>query len=516
MIVKNEENFLRGCLESVKDFVDEMVIVDTGSSDQTISIAEEFGANIYHFEWQHDFSKARNYALSKANGQWVIWLDADERLPKIAHQGLKQLILSDKYDAIVLKLRSEVRGVLGNTPHYQQSPRIFRKMPGVEFEFPIHEQISPSLIRQNARFVMVDAVIEHLGYAQSDEVLEEKIERNIRLLKKHLEMDPHNAYAHYQYAQSIEIKGETEDSREHYLKAIQYDENNTIAPTVYLHLAAAEVKNKNHDKALEYALESIKRAPNQYTGYNIIAEINYFRKNYQVAAEHYEKALSVIQIPVEKRKLDIMIEKEPNREKMYLKYLSSLFYLNEDEKAAPIFMKMAETVDKLPMNFIDIATKSLKHLHVPLSDWKRVFARFQSYGEQPLQPAYFLVLSSEEHWLQIEEVRKWLIQHLSGFEEGQPELQISIAEKLFNSGDITRAYRLIGSVDLGRYGNESVLYFKGVCEIKLGLLNEAVSTFEQLCKKVPENMSYKKTLGGLYAKSGNMEKAAQILRLITA
>ena len=80
MIVKNEERYLRECLESVKDIVSEIVIVDTGSTDSTIKIAKDYGAKLYSFGWINDFSAARNFALSKSTGDWILYLDADERL----------------------------------------------------------------------------------------------------------------------------------------------------------------------------------------------------------------------------------------------------------------------------------------------------------------------------------------------------------------------------------------------------------------------------------------------------
>ena len=78
MIVKNEENNLRACLDSIKSLVAEIVIVDTGSNDKTIAIAEEFDARVYFFNWCSDFSKARNYSLEKCTCPWILSLDADE------------------------------------------------------------------------------------------------------------------------------------------------------------------------------------------------------------------------------------------------------------------------------------------------------------------------------------------------------------------------------------------------------------------------------------------------------
>ncbi|MBC8066081.1 MAG: glycosyltransferase family 2 protein, partial [Chlorobia bacterium] len=80
LIVKNESKNLSRCLESLKGIVDEIVVVDTGSTDDTVAIAESFGAKMGSFEWSHDFSAARNHSLEIATGDWVLWIDADEVL----------------------------------------------------------------------------------------------------------------------------------------------------------------------------------------------------------------------------------------------------------------------------------------------------------------------------------------------------------------------------------------------------------------------------------------------------
>src|SRR5690242_15059907 len=80
MIVKNEEASLATCLQSAADLVNEVIVVDTGSSDQTKAIAARFGARVHDFAWVNDFSAARNESLRQASGEWIFWLDADESL----------------------------------------------------------------------------------------------------------------------------------------------------------------------------------------------------------------------------------------------------------------------------------------------------------------------------------------------------------------------------------------------------------------------------------------------------
>ena len=94
LIVKNEEAVLEKCLDSVKDIVDEIIIVDTGSTDNTKVIAERYYAKIYDFKWCNDFSKARNYSFSFATKDYILWLDADDFLPEIEIQKLQKLKLT--------------------------------------------------------------------------------------------------------------------------------------------------------------------------------------------------------------------------------------------------------------------------------------------------------------------------------------------------------------------------------------------------------------------------------------
>ena len=92
MITKNEENNLSRCLDCIKEFVDEIIIVDTGSTDKTVEIAKSYGAHIYHYDWNNDFSKARNVSLQKATKDWILVLDADEVLPYEEGLKLKNII----------------------------------------------------------------------------------------------------------------------------------------------------------------------------------------------------------------------------------------------------------------------------------------------------------------------------------------------------------------------------------------------------------------------------------------
>ena len=104
MIVKNEEDTLGRCLDSIKGLIDEVVIVDTGSTDRTKDIAKEYTDKIFDFEWIDDFSAARNYSFSKATMDYILWLDADDIFMEIDLEKLKELkeTLDSDTDAVTI------------------------------------------------------------------------------------------------------------------------------------------------------------------------------------------------------------------------------------------------------------------------------------------------------------------------------------------------------------------------------------------------------------------------------
>jgi len=141
MIVKDEESTLSKCLDSAKKFVNEIIILDTGSTDKTVQIAQGYGAKVHHFEWCNDFSAARNQALKYVTGDWVLVLDADETLaPEIIPQ-LREAIQREEYLLINL-VREEIGAA--QSP-YSMVSRLFRNHPDIIFSRPYHALVDDSV-----------------------------------------------------------------------------------------------------------------------------------------------------------------------------------------------------------------------------------------------------------------------------------------------------------------------------------------------------------------------------------
>jgi glycosyltransferase involved in cell wall biosynthesis len=169
MIVKNEEATLPKCLSSVKNVVNEIVVVDTGSSDRTADIAQQFGAKVYHFQWCNDFSAARNAALKYVTGDWILVLDADEILtPSIVPQ-IKSAIDSEEYLLINL-VRQEVGA---EQSPYSLVSRLFRHHPDIHFQRPYH-----ALVDDSVSAILTKETHWQIGYLQGVAILHKGYQKN--------------------------------------------------------------------------------------------------------------------------------------------------------------------------------------------------------------------------------------------------------------------------------------------------------------------------------------------------
>lgn len=183
-IVKNEAKNLAKSIKSLKNQVNEIVVVDTGSTDNTIVVARKLGAKIYSFPWQDDFSKARNFALSKAKREWLVLLDADEYFTAKTAGNIRQVIRqAQQADGLLIQMvnydvdKAEIQD-------YFYQLRIVRNQQGLHYEGKIHEELKLSDGKSMKFFRIPPEMLEiyHTGYASS--VSRQKLERNLRLLQQ--------------------------------------------------------------------------------------------------------------------------------------------------------------------------------------------------------------------------------------------------------------------------------------------------------------------------------------------
>ncbi len=204
MIVKDEEDWLVRCLMSIMPVVDEMIVVDTGSTDRTREIAKVFGAKVYDFEWNDDFSEARNFSLSKATGDWILVLDADEALSPLDYKRLTRIVKSDTDHPVAYSIVTRnyvkppyITGWTCNDGQYAEEEdgtgwhpslkvRLFSNDNRIRFQSPVHEFVENSLMKHGIEIRKCDIPIHHYGQV-SRENHDAKSDKDYRLRKKKFE-----------------------------------------------------------------------------------------------------------------------------------------------------------------------------------------------------------------------------------------------------------------------------------------------------------------------------------------
>ncbi|MFA7229330.1 MAG: glycosyltransferase [Melioribacteraceae bacterium] len=311
MIVKNEEKFLRDCLISVKGLVDEIVVVDTGSSDNTIKIAEEYGAKTYHFEWINDFAAARNFALEKSTGDWILYLDADERLDQNSIPELKKIINSNERLACYCTVKSyDSEGSRDNSLQY---PRLFSNSTGIKFTGKVHEQIEPSLLQNKYRVADTNILIHHLGYDITKDEKNKKARRNLSILLEEYNRQK-TSYGAFQIAQSYNVLDEKENASKYFkIAGDSPDLDKTLRAQCFASLAMIAHNHQNTGEAENYIQLSIKLDDRQPFPHLLSSKIALRRGDRQAAEIRCRAAYQMnknILAGKEKSKLIIILDSE--------------------------------------------------------------------------------------------------------------------------------------------------------------------------------------------------------------
>src|SRR3954452_7670979 len=221
MIVRDEEDMLPRSLAAVRDAVDEIIVVDTGSTDRTIEIARSFGAKVIEREWTGSFADARNASFDAATGDWVMFLDADEVLVADDAQRLREVTGRTWREAFYL-VETNFTGELGDgTAVTHNALRVFRNRPEYRFEGRIHEQIAQKLpTGQPERIEITDVRVEHYGYLGVVRDAKDKSRRNLELLERQLTEDGEEAgFLHFNLGSEYAVLGENEKARASFERA---------------------------------------------------------------------------------------------------------------------------------------------------------------------------------------------------------------------------------------------------------------------------------------------------------
>ncbi|MBF2045856.1 MAG: tetratricopeptide repeat protein [Leptolyngbya sp. IPPAS B-1204] len=251
MIVKNEAENLARCLTSVQPIADELIVLDTGSTDDTVAIAESLGASVHHFTWANDFSAARNYALQFVSGDWVLVLDADEVLVPAAIPVLRQAMQQE--NALVINL---IRQEVGATQSpYSLVSRLFRRHSQVYFSRPYHAMVDDSVaaLRQTEPDWQVvncaQIAILHYGYEPGAIASRNKIEKARSTMEGFLADHPNDPYVCSKLGALYVQMGDWQQGMVLLQRGLSQPTDAPICYELHYHLGIAYSQLKNYQQA---------------------------------------------------------------------------------------------------------------------------------------------------------------------------------------------------------------------------------------------------------------------------
>lgn len=290
MIVKNEENKLDRCLNSIAEYVEDIVIVDTGSTDDTKKIAEKYTSKVYDFKWCNDFSKARNFSISKASNDWVLILDADEVIYEFDKEKIEKFININSKVVGRIKRINPFEDGKEIKKYIERVNRVFNKNY-FHYEGIIHEQV---VSKDGSQYSMksIDIEADHIGYL--NEVIDgtNKLERNIDLLMEAIKSNPHDPYLYYQIGKSYYRKKDYNKAYDSFSKSVELCTDFRFEYTEDLieSYGYALLKCEKYTEAM--ILDEYKNYYGDSPDYNFIMGLIYMNNGkFQEAVVYFEKCI---------------------------------------------------------------------------------------------------------------------------------------------------------------------------------------------------------------------------------
>lgn len=289
MIVKDEEDCIADCLHSVKSVVDEMIVVDTGSTDRTVEICESLGAKVFHFPWNGSFADARNYGIERATGDWILWLDADE---KVDERDVR--FLRDALYAPGPLLSVQLINYFGEKPDPNQAfliahTRLFRNGRGFRFRYSIHEMLNADEILADQKVLDIPTLpvkVHHYGYLDEKSEQKNKFERNLGMLRVEAEKADHGPWIDYHLASEYYRAKQFNESFAYVNRAIVGFLKQSLTPPSLLYRLKYSILISSG--SVDGAWPGIERAIALYPDY---VDLHFYKGVILIAKEMYVDAL---------------------------------------------------------------------------------------------------------------------------------------------------------------------------------------------------------------------------------
>ncbi|GAX60017.1 glycosyltransferase [Candidatus Scalindua japonica] len=483
MIVKNEEYFLPMCLDSVKDYIDEIVIVDTGSTDKTIEIAESYNAKIYHHPWENSFSKARNYSLKYATSDWILILDADEEIDKEDAHRLKEVIkdpleseASQRVDLIFIPVYSKFNN--GKNLSIANSERLFRNHLGICYDGIVHNTLrySAPTRKENIR-------LHHHGYNQDNEQMERKFLRTSTLLKEQIKNDPENPVPHHNLAVSFLDRNMNSECIKEALEAIRLFElqnsDSQLRLLSYYSAGVAFYRINELSNAKKYAIKSLSFYSEYVDAYCLLSSIYFLQKEYDKCIETTKKYLDLLP----------SIESDPNSV-LSIPYNTLQHAGLAYSRMAIIFLEQGHEPDGL-LAFKNAVNSS----HKKWEPYINVSRHFAEHGNSKLAEKFLT------KGIKLDPCNRHMLYYASEFYE--------------NSGASDKALNCLKAIIYCLPDETQAIYKMGLLLMKKNQYDEAIKSFKAVTDKEPEHFNALFNMAIAYEGIGNTNKSKEIYNVLT-
>jgi tetratricopeptide (TPR) repeat protein len=305
MIVKNEQDWLAGAVDSVRSIVDEVIIVDTGSTDATRERAKSLGAEVLTHPWGASFADARNVSLAAARHSWVLVLDADERIAARDLPYIKDAIASGTADGFHLTQRnyvfkSQILGWTANTGEYAEGAayngfvdnpliRLFRNAPELRFHGVVHEIIDPTRLPSHFKFGSLPVVMHHYGKVRGEQAVVAKQHHYLELGLKKVQDDPRNGKAFFDLGIQYQELGQHAEASGAFARAYEINKR----PANLLYRAISEKHLRNYDSSIQLLRQAIAAGLDTVHVHIELGNIHLALNDYKAAQAEYAKCLKL-------------------------------------------------------------------------------------------------------------------------------------------------------------------------------------------------------------------------------
>lgn len=308
MITYNEELFIQDCIESIYNIVDEIIVVDSKSTDDTVEIAKSYGAKIFYKSWENSFSKLRNYSIKKASGDWILVMDADERIATLDHKKIIDAISQDYSHGFYLCQRDYTDNisainwhpVSGEYPEYEthfkgysdvQILRLFKNRPDIYFSGVVHESVELSFLKYKLRAESLPVVLHHYQQKKSEQFILKKQMRYFELNKLASKQNPRDFKPHYDmglvYANFL-------NDRKSAIRELKISiKLNPKFPPAYSLLAKLLYEENKLSESIKIMSQCVRRNPKYSDGYINLANLYISANKPELALKNYKTALKL-------------------------------------------------------------------------------------------------------------------------------------------------------------------------------------------------------------------------------